>query len=122
MPCGRLRFGGGRVQVVLGEDGSLGGGRGGTGGGAEHGAAGGDKRSKRCEAERLGQVVVDGFHVAVAVVGFVPEASAAGVFQEILPPLAVRIGASPLHKGVGVAPVLAHAQMHGKKREKQEFM
>jgi len=86
----------------------------GAGGCAEHGAAGGNERSEGAEAQRLRDVVVDGFHAAVAVIGFVPEASAAGILQEFLPPFAVRVGARPFHEGVNVAPVLAHADVHGK--------
>src|SRR5262249_3465324 len=47
-----------------------------------------------------------------AVVGLVPKAGAARVPEKVLPPYTVRVGASPLHEGVDVAPVLAHADMH----------
>src|SRR5439155_17379609 len=57
-----------------------------------------------------------------AEIRFVPEAGAAGVFEEVLPPNAMRFGAGPLHEGVEIAPVLAHAEMHGKKRVKEIFV
>jgi hypothetical protein len=48
-------------------------------------------------------------YLAAAEVGLVPEAGAAPVPQELLPPLPVRPGPGPPLEGVEVTPVLAHS-------------
>ena len=48
-----------------------------------------------------------------------PEAGAAPVSQELLPPLPVRQGPSPPLEGVEVTPVLTHSRMRREQREQQ---
>ena len=85
--------------------------------GGEHAASGGDDGGKAHEADFGSDVVVDGFHAATHGVGFVPESGASGVAEEVLPPLAVRIGASPGEERVHIAPVLADSGMRGEERK-----
>src|ERR1700733_573511 len=84
---------------------------------AKHGAASGCDGSEAHESDGLRHIVVDGFHAALHEIGLVPEAGAAGVAQEILPPFTMGLGARPGKKCFRIAPVLAHAGMHGKERE-----
>src|SRR5688500_17068232 len=48
-------------------------------------------RGKAQEADRLGHIVVNRFHSALEEIRLVPEPRAAGVLQELLPPLAMRL-------------------------------
>jgi len=112
----------GIIQVGFGEDGIWGGLEVGAGGCGEHGAACLYDWREGGEADGCGQIVIDGFHAAMAKIGFVPEAGASGIAQEILPPLAVRVGAGPFNQGIGIAPVLAHADVHREKREEEIFV
>ena len=61
--------------------------------GGEAGAAGWGGWGEAEEADGFEDVVVDGFHASADAVGLVPEAGAAGIFEEFCPPGAVRFGA-----------------------------
>ena len=91
-------------------------------GGGEHGSAGGDYWGEGHEADFWGDVVVDGFHASAHGVGFVPEAGASCVAEEVPPPEAVWVGAGPFEERIHVAPVLAHAGVHGEKGEYEIFV
>src|SRR5579862_1486846 len=101
----------GRVEVGFGEDGSGGRVEAGAGIGGEHGAAGGDYGGEGGEADGDAHVIIDGLDATLAEIGFVPEAGAAGIAQEVFPPLAVGVGAGPGHQGIEIAPVLADADV-----------
>ena len=87
--------------------------------GAEHSSASRRYRRKAHETYWIRYIVVDGFHAALHEIGFVPEACAAGVTQEFFPPFAMRGGASPSKKRLRIAPILAHACVHGKQGEEK---
>src|SRR5260221_581253 len=110
------------VEVGFGDDRSRGRAEAGAVGGGEHGTAGGYGWREGGEADGHGQVVIDGFHAALVEVGFVPEAGTSRIAQEIFPPLAVGVGAGPFDERIGIAPVLAHADVYGKKGEEEKLV
>src|SRR5579872_198617 len=86
---------------------------------AEHWASCSHHRRKAHESDPRSNVVIDGLHSSAMEVGFVPEACASRILQELLPPLPMGIGTRPLHQRIQIAPVLAHAGMHGEQRKKK---
>src|SRR5262252_3765116 len=84
--------------------------------GGKQRAAGGRDRGELGQADPR-HVDVDRLYLAAPEVGLVPEASAAPVSQELLPPLPVRQGAGPALEGVEVTPVLTHSRVGREQRE-----
>src|SRR5215813_3766344 len=56
-------------------------------------------------------VDVDGLYLPAAEIRLMPEAGAAPVPQELLPPLPVRQGPGPALEGIEITPVLAHSRV-----------
>ena len=85
------------------------------GAGGEHGPLCRHYGRKRLEAQwRKFGVVISGFQTSAHEIGLVPEASATGIAQELLPPAAMRFGASPTFHGLEILPIPAHSHMKGK--------
>src|SRR5947207_12714491 len=64
-------------------------------------------------------VVVYGFHPTPHEISLVPKSGSPGVFQEVLPPDAMRFRARPPLEGFEIAPILAHAEMGRKQTEEK---
>src|SRR5947199_9922601 len=64
-------------------------------------------------------VVVYGFHPTAHEISLVPKSGSPGVFQEVLPPDAMRFRARPPLKGFEIPPILAHAEMRRKQTEEK---
>ena len=64
-------------------------------------------------------VVVYGFHPTAHEISLVPKSGSPGVFQEVLPPDAMRFRARPPLEGFEIAPILAHAEMGRKQTEEK---
>src|SRR5215471_5930679 len=80
--------------------------------GGEHGPVCGNYGRKPLKAEwRKFGVVINGFHATAHEVGFVPEASPAGIAKEVLPPATVRFRASPTLHRLEIFPIPAHSHM-----------
>src|SRR5687767_702640 len=79
-------------------------------------------RSKAKKTSVPDHIVVNGFHVSTHEIRFVPEARAAGVSQEPLPPHTVRFRPSPRFKGFEIPPILAHPGVRRKQREQKVFV
>src|SRR5436190_6920276 len=77
----------------------------------KHRPSGGNRGSKRLEAELRVHIIVQGFHSASHEVHLVPKAGAAGVAEVLLPPGTMRLRPSPPLHGFEVLPVPAHAEM-----------
>ena len=82
----------------------------------EHAAFGFDRRAEFEEADGFGHFIEDRFKAAAPEIGFMPEAYAGGLADEIAPPLFVRESAGPGFERIEVAPVLPHADVEWEER------